>query len=95
MTSIIEELYYGNINPNERHYTSESPFMQAVQLRKINLDKLMGTLNEQEKELFEKYCGAHDEIEDITRYDTFTYALKFGVLLMAEVFAGMNEVSEY
>lgn len=85
MTSMIEELYYGNINPNEKHYASDSPYMQAVQLREKNLDKLMAMLDEQEKEQFEKYCDADEELEAISRYDIFVYALRFGIMLMAEV----------
>lgn len=93
MQSILEELYCGNIRPDSRIYGQDSPFVEAARLKSKNLDKLMEKLDDSEKELFEKYCDAQGEIEGITRYDTFTYALKFGILLMAEVFMGKGEIT--
>ena len=93
MQSILEELYCGIICPDSRHYGPDSPFVEAARLKSRNLDKLMASLDDSEKELFEKYCDAQGEIEGITRYDTFTYALKFGILLMAEVFTGKGEIT--
>jgi len=93
MTSILEELYLGNIRPDSRMYGQDSLFVQAARLKHDNLEKLMAALNDSEKELFEKYCDAQGEIEGITRYDTYTYALKFGILLMAEVFMGKSEIT--
>jgi len=93
MTSILEELYLGNIRPDSRMYGQDSHFVQAARLKHDNLEKLMAALNDSEKELFEKYCDAQGEIEGITRYDTYTYALKFGILLMVEVFMGKGEIT--
>lgn len=93
MASVLEELYNGNIRPDVKRYGEFSPFADAVQLKSRNLDELMATLNEPEKKLFEKYCDAQSEIEAITRYDTFTYALKFGVLFMVEILAGKADIT--
>jgi len=93
MQSILEELYCGNIRPDARSYGQDSPFVEAARLKSKNLDRLMERLDDSEKELFEKYCDAQGEIEDIARYGTFTYALKFGILLMAEVFMGKGEIT--
>jgi hypothetical protein len=84
---ILEELYWGNICPDSKVYKPDSLFVQAAKLRTRNLEKLMAVLDESEKELFEGYCDAQSDIESIIRYDTFTYALKFGILLMVEIFA--------
>lgn len=93
MQSILEELYYGNIRPDSRRYGQDSPFVEAARLKSANLDKLMAKLDDPEKDLFEKYCDAQAEIEGITRYDTFTYALKLGILLMTEVFMGNGDIT--
>ena len=90
--NILEELYCGNIRPDSRVYPPNSPFVEAARLKNKNLDKLMSVLNDEEKETFEKYCDAQSDIESITRYDTYTYALKFGILLMVEIFTGKSEV---
>ena len=90
--NILEELYYSNIRPDSKVYPPNSPFVEMAKLKSKNLDKLMSALNDEEKETFEKYCDAQSDIESITRYDTYTYALKFGILLMVEIFTGKSEV---
>jgi len=92
MQSVIEELYYGNISFDNKDYSKDSSFVKAAQLKKESYDKLEETLNDSEKELFEKFSNAQGEIESIVRYDSFTYALKFGILLMMEVLMGRGEV---
>ena len=90
--NILEELYHGNICADSKIYPPDSPFVEAAKLRSRNSDKLMSTLNEAEKETFEKYCDAQADVESISRYNTYTYALKLGILLMVEIFTGKSEV---
>lgn len=92
MARILEELYYGKIQPDVKHHGPDSPYWQVLRLKEKNLDKLMAVLDPAEKELLDKYCGAQEDIESIIRYDLFTYALKFGVLLMTEVFMGKGDI---
>ena len=87
MKSMMEELYMGNIGFDSAHYPQSSPFVKAAQKKLENMEKLTQTLNDYQKELFENYCDAQGDIEGITRYDTFTAALKFGTLLMVEILA--------
>lgn len=91
MQNILEELYYGNIRLGFKLYGKDSHFMEAARLQNQNLEKLREKLDDSEKELFEKYCDAQGETEDITRYDLFVRALRFGILLMAEAFMGGGE----
>ena len=90
MESILRELYHGNIRPDCRVYAKDSPFVKAARVKHDNLEKLEATLGVVEKEAFNKYCEAQSEIEDITKFDTFTDALKFGILLMIEIFSNGN-----
>ena len=87
MMNILEELYMGNIGFDSGHYGQNSPFVKAAKRKLDSMEQLSATLNDSEKELFEQYCDAQADIEGITRYDTFTSALKFGILLMVEIFA--------
>lgn len=91
MASVLEELYMGNVGFDSGHYAQNSPFVKAARRKHDSLEKLMASLNDAEKEVFEEYCDAQGDIEGITRYDTYTAALKFGVLLMVEIFSGMSE----
>lgn len=94
MQDILEELYMGNIGFDAGHYPQDSPFVKAARRKHDSLEKLMASLNDSEKELFEQYTDAQGDIEGITRYDTYAAALKFGILLMAEIFMGMGERQE-
>ena len=88
MPSVLEELYHGNVGFDSRHYGANSPFVKAARVQHDSMEALMATLGNSEKELFEQYCEARGDIEGITRYDTYAEALKFGILLMAELLVG-------
>ena len=90
MESILRELYHGNIRPDCRIYSKDSPFVKAARVKHDSLEKLEEMLDASEKEILEKYFEAQSEIEDITKFDTFTDALKFGMLLMIEIFSNAS-----
>jgi len=86
MKSIFHELYLGNIAFDGTHYDSNSPFVKAAKKKMESYEQLEQTLNESQKELLETFLDAQSDIEDISRKGLFASALKFGVLLMVEVF---------
>ena len=87
MASIFEELYKGNVAfVGGWDYEKDSPFVKAAQKKVDSIAALKETLNDSQKEFFENYIEAQGDIESITRYDTFAASLKFGILLMIEVF---------
>jgi len=55
---ILEELYYGNIRPDVKFYGKNSPFVELARLREKNRENLLKSLNEDEKETFEKFNEA-------------------------------------
>ena len=90
--SIIEELYLGNIRPSSSMYPPDSPVAKAIKQKGIYLDELMESMDDDAKKLFEKYSDAQADIDEAVQYDMFVYALKFGVLLMTEIFMGMDYI---
>ncbi|MBR2883236.1 MAG: hypothetical protein IKB93_00450, partial [Clostridia bacterium] len=58
---ILEEFWYGNINPAERPFQRQRRFDKAFRLLTKNEEKLQESLNEEEKELLEKYKACYDE----------------------------------
>ena len=93
MQNILEELYFGNVHQNSELYANNSAYAEAVQLKKINYENLLTTLNESEKELLEKYLAADAELKELQHFSIFTYAFRFGSLLMTEIFTGMNQIT--
>ena len=51
---VLEEFWYGNINPMERPFQSQRKFDKVFRLLTKNEEELLKNLNEHEKELFNK-----------------------------------------
>ena len=75
---ILEEFWYGNINPAERPFQRQRIFDKAFRLLTKNEEKLQESLNEEEKELLEKYKACYDEMIQITECQTFIKGFKLG-----------------
>ena len=86
MSGILEELYRGNVEFSGGDYDKDSSFVKAAQKKVDNMAALTATLDDSQKELLNGYIEAQGDIEYITRYDTYVATLKFGILLMVEIF---------
>ncbi len=93
MVSIIEELYLGNIRPGSDLALRNPSFAKAMEREEQQSKELMDSLNCNSRELFEKFCDSRADLDEITQYDIFNYALKFGIMLMVEVFTGGDTFS--
>ena len=75
---VLEEFWYGNINPMERPFQSQRKFDKAFRMLTKNEEKLLESLNEQEKELFDKFKACYDEMIQVTECQTFIKGFKLG-----------------
>ena len=64
---ILEEFWYGNINPMERPFQRQRKFDKTFRLLVKNEEKLLENLNEQEKEVFDKFKACYDEMIQTTQ----------------------------
>ena len=48
-------------------------------------DKLLSTLNDQQKEILEKFDDCYNELTDINEREIFSYAFKLGMRIAIEV----------
>ena len=53
--NILEEFWYGNIEPAEYDISSSKEYKELLQLISWNEDKLLATMTDEQKELFTKY----------------------------------------
>ena len=60
--SILEELWYGNVNPGEINIKKHSPCKELLALMIRHQDDLLARLNDEEKEIFEKYADTASEM---------------------------------
>ena len=90
--SFIEELYYGNINPNECRNRKPLPYEKAVRTFSEIENKLIKELNGENLKLFNELVNASDEISATSGVENFKIGFILGVQLMADCFksdAGM------
>ena len=82
---ILEDLYVGDIRPNERRFKRNSQYAKALdEVVKVG-DTLTESLNEEQKALFEDYMTAQREVTVLTDCETFCYAFKLGAKIMLDV----------
>lgn len=82
---ILEDLYLGDIRPNERFFKRNSQYAKALdEVVKVG-DALTAKLNEDEKKLFEDFMDAQREVTVLTDCETFCYAFKLGAKIMLDV----------
>lgn len=90
MRSILEELFYGNICPNTDCRSHDKGTQQLMGYIADHHDNLLSTLNDQQKEILEKFDDCYNELTDINEREIFSYAFKLGARIMLEVLTGQN-----
>ena len=85
MKSILEELWYGNICPETDNRTTTPEMKQLMEYMARHHETLLATLNDEQKETFEKFDGCWSEYSSLAEKSIFIYAFKLGVQLAIEV----------
>jgi len=85
MRRILEELYYGNINPNSKQFIKNTQFTKAMNMLSGNEEKLIGLLEGQEKKLFLELVNAQSEVNGITEAESFINGFRLGARIAIEV----------
>ena len=85
MRSILEELFYGNLCPNTDCRSQDKETKQLMGYIADHHDNLRSTLNEQQKELLEKFDDCYNELVDINEREIFAYAFRLGMRITIEV----------
>ena len=85
MRSILEELFYGNICPHSDCRGHDKETKQLMGYIADHHDNLLSTLNDQQKELLEKFDDCYNELTDINEREIFSYAFKLGMRIAIEV----------
>ena len=84
MRTTLEDLYYGNITPNEQRMTPGSEMEKAV-ARVASCEKqLMEQLGETEQTILTKLIRSQHEINGITAIENFILGFRLGIRLMVE-----------
>lgn len=86
--SVLEELWYGNIEPSEYDCSPSREYAEALRLLSRNEEKLLSTLNEEQKALFTLCAESQRELQSITERLLFKNSFRLGARIMLEVMEG-------
>ena len=92
--TLLENLWYGNIDPHEAILTDIKRYKHLLSLMGRNRDKLNETLTDKQSEALEKYDEAVNEMHSLAEVEAFSYGSQFGVRLMIEIYKGIKAESD-
>ena len=78
MSNIIEEFYYGNIEPQELSTEITPKLKKKLSALVKKEEELTAMLPEKERELFVNYVNAHNEFSSIGNSDSFISGFRLG-----------------
>ena len=90
--NFLDELYYGNINPNENRNRRPLPYEKAVKTFSDIENKLTKELNEENLKLFNELVNASDEISATSGIENFKIGFRLGVLMMCDSLFSDNSI---
>ena len=82
--SFLDELYYGNINPNENRNRRPLPYEKAVRTFSDIESKLSKELNGENLKLFNELVNASDEISATSGVENFKIGFRRGVMMICD-----------
>ena len=83
--NILEEFWYGNIEPAEYEPASNKECSKALQLIVRNEEKLLATMTDEQKNLFDRYTEAIREHQALAERMLFQSSFRLGARIMLAV----------
>ena len=90
--SFLDELYYGNINPNENRNRKHLPYEKAIKTFSDIEIKLTKELNGENLKLFNALVNASDEISATSSVENFKIGFRLGVMMMCDSLFSDNSI---
>ena len=82
--NFIEELYYGNINPNEKRYNKDTQYAKTMRKFCDSENELGKMLKGKPLHLVNDLINASDEIVAITSIENFKLGFRLGVQMICD-----------
>ena len=86
MSNVIEELYYGNLEPQELTTEISPKLKKKLSSLAKKEEELTVMLPEKERELFVNYVNAHNEFSSISNSDSFISGFRLGARFTYDTF---------
>ena len=85
MRTLLEELWYGNIYPQEQSTKSNREVKELIRLMGKNREDLSATFTDEQKATLEKYDDCVNEMYSIIESEAFAYGFRLGGRLTLEI----------
>ena len=83
--SILEEFWYGNIEPTEYNSSPRREYKEMLQLISRNEEKLLATMTDAQKDLFSRYQDCVREFQAMAECLLFQNSFRLGARIMLDV----------
>ena len=90
--NFIEELHYGNINPNENRNRKMLPYEKALKTFSDIESKLTKELIGENLKIFNELVNASDEISATSGVENFKIGFRIGFLMMCDSLFSDNSI---
>ena len=85
--NLLEELWYGNIDPWEYDASPSEEYKELIRLISRNEEKLLATMTEEQKDLFARYMDCVREYQAMAECLLFQNSFRLGARMMLEIMA--------
>lgn len=82
---VLEEFWYGNIEPTEYDTSSCKEYKKLLELICKNEEKLQATMADEQKDLFSRYTDAVREYQTMAECLLFQNSFRLGARMMLEI----------
>ena len=93
MGNILEEFWYGNIDPMEQSTGKSQAVKELLRLMDRNRDRLHNSMTAEQRETLVKYDDCVNEMHSIMEVEIFSYAFRLGGRLMLAMLMDSGEDS--
>ena len=83
--SVLEELWYGNLEPSEYSFSSSREYKELLHLVSRNEEKLLATMTAEQKELFSKYSDAMRKFQALAEFLLFRRSFQLSARMIIAV----------
>ena len=83
--SILEEFWYGNIEPTEYDTSSSKEYKEMFQLISRNEEKLLAIMIDEQTDLFSRYQDCVREFQTMAECLLFQNSFRLGARMMLEI----------
>ena len=91
MGNILEEFWYGNIDPMEQSTGKSQAVKELLRLMGRNRDRLHDSMTAEQRETLAKYDDCVNEMHSVMEVEIFSYAFRLGGRLMLAMLADSGE----